>query len=145
MANSFIDSASSINITSNIDKGKTNKARFTLETGKLRFGEITFDDPMSIPRQFWDIMTADRYSMELQKKYYYRPEIIASKFLLTPDLWWLVLMINNMMNHREFCIPNIYMVNRVSLDKLSQILETTDKVVNNVTELKDLTLWPVKV
>lgn len=144
MAN-FKDSAVELDNNLCINDSKDNDALFTHQTSKYKFGNITFDDPYCLPRMFIDMLDENKSLVNVDTKYYYRPEIFARDYLQSADLWWLILMINGMTRHKDFCVNKAYVINTNVLSSLGDILESAMNTINSTTEVKDITLWPVRI
>ena len=139
------DSSTSMEISENIISSKNNDATVSNESAKYKFGNITFDDPLMIPRQYWEVLDSVKLREEVPPEMLYKPEMFARKYYGTADLWWLVLLSNNMTSHREFKNSWAYRYDSQVLTRLQQLLEATTSSINNTLELEDLTLYPVKI
>jgi len=139
------DSSLSITIGENIIDSKNNDATISRETSKYNFGEIIFDNPSIIPRQFWDLFESTKTQQEVPPEMKYNPESFARKFYNTADLWWFVLLSNNMTTHREFKNDWAYACDSKTVDILKDLLEATSVAINKTIKLEDLTLYPIKV
>jgi len=139
------DSSLSMDIHENIASSETNDGIVSKESAKYTFGKITFDDPLMIPRQFWEFFDLVKIRQEVPPYMQYKPEVFASVHYGSSDLWWFVLLSNNMTQHTDFCNDWAYRVDRSVVGRLEDLLEATLPIKNTTVELHDLTLYPVKV
>jgi len=139
------DSSLSMDIVENIASSESNDGIVSRESAKYKFGKITFDDPLMIPRQFWDLFDLIKIREEVPPYMRYKPELFASVHYGTSDLWWFVLLSNNMTQHTDFCNNWAYRVDSSIVGKLEDLLEATTVIRDTTVELHDLTLYPVKV
>jgi len=142
---SITDSSLSMDIVENILSSETNDGIVSKESAKYKFGSITFDDPLMIPRQFWDMFDLVKIRQEVPPYMRYKPELFAYTHYGSSDLWWFVLLSNNMTQHTDFCNDWAYRVDRSVVGRLEDLLEATVTMKNTTVELHDLTLYPVKV
>jgi len=139
------DSSLSMEIIENIMNSRTNDGIVSKESAKYVFGNITFDDPLMIPRQFWEIFDRAKIREEIPPNMKYKPEMFARKYYNSADLWWFVLMSNNMTSHRDFKNDWAYRCDSQTVNRLEELLEATTVAINKKIELEDLTLYPVKI
>jgi len=141
----IIDSSDSLEISVNIASSKSNNLIFSAISSNLKYGSIVFDDPHNIFQQFREVIDENLEDFALDEKYFYMPERLAKDIYGSSDLWWLVLMANNMITHRDFCVRDIKVVTSGTLDTIESILNASKEALGTTTTIEDLTLYPVRV
>ena len=143
----IIDSADSIYIEQNIASAKSNPWVASNLSTDLHFGDsgVTMDNPFLVFQRFHNIIENHLMKITVEEKYFYRPELLAKNVYGSSDLWWLVLISSGIIKHQNFNRKRIKIFNPADLAILDAIRESTIDEQTKTIEIKDLTIYPVRI
>ena len=143
----IIDSAESVYVDLNITSSESNKWTASRLSLNLLFKDdkVVMDNPLLVFQRFQNIINCHLIRTNVDEKYFYRPELFAKDFYGSSDLWWLVLCSSGTISHQNFNRRRIKVFNPTDLEVLDSILESTIKEQEKTVEIKDLTIFPVRI
>lgn len=143
----IIDSAESVYIDQNIISAESNRWTASKLSMDLLFKDdkIVMDNPLLVFQRFHNVISTHLMRTTVEEKYFYRPELFARKLYGSTDMWWLVLISSGIIRHQEFNRRKIKVFNPADLAVLDAIRESTKKEQDKEVEIKDLTIFPVRI
>ena len=122
-----INSATSKDLVNSIDSAQNNKilldniCNWYLFEGQIILG-------FNILKKYENIFKANLLDYNMDKQYYYRPEYVCNLLYNTPDLWYLLLFVNDMSSVDDFTRDKIKVFD-------SNRIEIINEIINNEKEL----------
>jgi hypothetical protein len=143
----IIDSAESVYIDQNIASSESNKWTASKLSLNLLFknDKVVMDNPLLVFQRFQNIISSHLIRTNVDERYFYRPELFAKDFYGSSDLWWLVLCSSGTISHQNFNRRRIKVFNPTDIEVLDSIRESTIKEQEKTVEIKDLTIFPVRI
>jgi hypothetical protein len=139
------NASSSPYIEENIVKIPKNILAIRNASYKLNFlNEFTMNDPRVLAKDIYRILESNKKSTNNRRIFYQRPEVVSEFVYHTPDLWYIVMMANNSMDHRKFAINEnslIYYYAPEIINNYIKYIESKMKIrKNKLYEIYDRTL-----
>lgn len=95
-------------------------------------------DPNSPLKEFISYFENDIYEEELPESEYYRPEMTALRVYGSADLWYLILIVNNLFSVTQYRRKTIKLVNTNGVARLTKFMAMADGSARNVNEDENL-------
>ena len=72
-----------------------------------------------------------KFTSEEFRKYIYKPKLLCYDIYGNPELYFIILLINDMADVKEFCIPVVDMLKKKDMDTVVSYIFNTERVVLN--------------
>lgn len=118
---------------------------------KLAYFDLSFADKLSngnwisvlnVVNDYMDELRNASPTVELtveeQVKYYYKPKLLCSDVYGTPEIYFLILLINDMADVKEFTKPHIKMLRTDHLNEILSSIYNAERAAINKYNNKDI-------
>jgi len=103
--NTKINSGYLPDIVDSIEHSKTNPVIISNLSQLTNYkGLFLVDDPYNLFKQYKNLFLNNLIETELEERFKYRPKAFSESVYGTPDLWYFVLLCNNISHSRQFII-----------------------------------------
>jgi len=110
---------------------------------------VLIQSPVTVFEKYLPILKQNSVFITISNDNFYHPEFTAKRLYGTSDLWWLLLMLNNMSSHKEYNKREILALQVDQKTLISDILELEKRNLIRSKEtplvIEDLTLFPINV
>lgn len=130
-SSNYIDLQSSINSTSGNAILLDNISDYYMLEDELIAG-------FSFLTKYDNILKSGLQDYTLDSEYYYRPEYISNNIFGTPDLWYVILYVNQMSSIQEFNIPTIKVPLSNTIEVINKLINYEDNISYSINEPKKI-------
>lgn len=144
-----LNSSSSSNIQDDIVSSENNTITWSSVTLKLQYGDKIIPNALTIFEPYRDYLLSLCEDVSVSSEYLYTPKSFCADYYGTPDIFWLVLWLNQIPSARHFEKSTIKVLPNASVSVLHEIINKyREKLDSNSVKpdvLKDYTLTKIVV
>jgi len=133
------DSADHADIRDSINASKTNKLNIKNVSNKINSAGKIIWLSNNIFKKYKNILAQYTVEVEVKDHQKYKPHFLSKEYYGTQDLWYLIMLMNDMTSVMEFTKDTVKVFDKRRIELINKILVENQNKLGNTIELEDLT------
>jgi hypothetical protein len=138
------DSGNYPDIRDSINNSKGNKLNIKNVSDKINSNDQIVWTTNNVFKKYKDILSQYTIEIELKDNEKFKPHFLSKRYYGVQDLWYLILLMNDMHSIMEFNKKKVKVFNRKYIEIINKILIENEDKIGKIRKLSDLTYKKIK-